>query len=223
MQHKPVAIIAAMRVELAPLIGKLRPTKVNGVELFELPNAVVAIGGIGEKFAYRAAETAIRQAQPRQLISAGVAGALSPELKVGDVGHVREVVHAASGTRYQGDGGKWTLATSEEVIDAAAKQELLAKHAADVVDMEAAAVAQVARARGLQFAAIKAVSDEAAFEMPPLSRFIDENGKFAASSFLMYVAFRPKWWSSLGTLKRNNDLAAANLCRELEHLLRDKG
>jgi hypothetical protein len=35
----------------------------------------------------------------------------------------------------------------------------------------------------------------------------------------MYVAFRPKWWSSLGALKRNSDLATKNLCSRLEHLL----
>jgi adenosylhomocysteine nucleosidase len=219
MPHKPAAVIAAMRVELAPLIGRIRPTRVDGVALYELPNAVVAIGGIGEKFAHRAAEVAVEYAHPKQLISAGIAGAISPKLKVGDVGHIRQVIHAASATSYWCAGGEWTLATSQHVTDAAIKQELLARYAADVVDMEAAAVAQVADARGLKFAALKAVSDEAAFVMPPLDRFIDENGRFATGSFLMYVAARPRWWSSLGTLKRNNHLAAANLCRELEHLL----
>ncbi len=81
-----------MRVELAPLIGKIRSTRVDGVALYELPNAVVAIGGIGEKFAHRAAEVAVEYAQPKQLISAGIVGALSPKLKVGDVGHIREVI-----------------------------------------------------------------------------------------------------------------------------------
>ncbi len=219
MPHKPVAVIAAMRVELAPLIGKIRPKRVNGVALYDLPNAVVAIGGIGEKFAHRAAEVAAEYAHPTQLISAGIVGAVSPELRVGDVGHIREVVHAASATSYWCAGGDWILATTRHVTDATIKQELLNRYAADVVDMEAAAVAQVADARGLKFSAVKAVSDEATFVMPPLDHFIDENGRFATGSFLMYVAVRPKWWSSLGTLKRNNDLASANLCRELEHLL----
>ncbi len=223
MPHKPVAVIAAMRVELAPLIRKVRPKRVNGVALYDLPNAVVAIGGIGEKFAHRAAEVAVEYAQPTQLISAGIAGAVSPKLKVGDVGRIREVIHAASATSYWCAGGEWILATSHHVTDANIKRELLVRYAADVVDMEAAAVAQVADARGLKFAGLKAVSDEAAFQMPPLDRFIDENGRFAIGSFLMYVAVRPRWWSSLGTLKRNNDLAAANLCRELEHLLKEQG
>lgn len=220
MPHKPVAVIAAMRTELAPLLRKIRPTRIDGVQLFQLPNAVVAIGGIGEKFAHHAAEVAIRYAQPKRLISAGIAGAVSPELKVGDVGQIREVVHAASGTSYKAASGDWILATSQHVSNAALKQELLIRHGADVVDMEGAAVAQVAHARGLKFLAVKAISDEAAFVMPPLGRFIDEDGKFSTGNFLLYVAFRPKWWSSLGTLKRNNDLASANLCRELEHLLR---
>lgn len=219
MPHKPVAVIAAMRVEVAPLIGRIRPTRKDGVALFELPNALVAIGGIGEKFAHRAAEVAAEYAQPKQLISAGLAGAISPKLKVGEVGRMREVVHAATATSYWCAGGEWILATSQHVTDAAIKQELLRLYSADVVDMEAAAVAQVAHARGLKFAALKAISDEAAFEMPPLGRFIDENGRFATGGFLMYVAVRPRWWSTLMKLKRNNDLAAANLCRELEHLL----
>ena len=75
----------------------------------------------------------------------------------------------ATGERYPADGGEWVLATSQDVSDAAEKRELLTKYGADVVDMEGAAVAQVARERGLQFAAIKAISDDAGFVMPPLA------------------------------------------------------
>src|SRR5271157_6499872 len=97
MPHKPVAVVAAMRVELAPLLGNMHARQVNGVALFELAQALVAIGGIGEKCARRAAETAIEYAQPRLLLSAGIAGAISPSLKVGDVGRISEVVDVATG------------------------------------------------------------------------------------------------------------------------------
>jgi adenosylhomocysteine nucleosidase len=220
MPHKPVVIVAAMPAELAPIIGKLQSQRVNGVDLYELPNALIAVGGIGQKFARRAAEVAVEYAQPQRLISAGIAGALSPKLKVGDVGHVREVIDVATGVRYPGMSGDWVLATARNVNGVAGKLELLAKHGADVVDMEGAAVAQVAKERGLEFASMKAISDVAAFEMPPLNRFVDENGRFETARFVMYVAFRPRWWSSLGTLKRNSDLAAKNLCSRLEHLLK---
>jgi adenosylhomocysteine nucleosidase len=219
MPHKPVAVVAAMRIELAPLLGKTQARRVNGVALFELPQAVVAIGGIGETCAHRAAETAIEDAQPRVLLSAGVAGAISPSLRVGDVGRIREVVDVATGGRYPTRGGDWVLATSHDVSDAGKKQELLTRYGADVVDMEGAAVARVAKERGLEFAAVKSVSDDAGFPMPPMMRFIDQNGQFASGRFLLYVAIRPKWWPVLGRLRTNAAIASANLCRELEHLI----
>jgi adenosylhomocysteine nucleosidase len=222
MPHKPVVIVAAMPVELTPIIGKLQSQRVNGVDLYELPNALIAVGGIGQKFARQAAEVAIEYAQPQRLISAGIAGALSPKLKVGDVGHVREVIDVATGVRYPGIGVDWVLATSQDVSDAAEKQQLWAKHGADVVDMEASAVAQVAKEHGLEFASVKAISDDASFEMPPMNRFIDEHGRFATPRFLIYVAFHPRWWDTLGKIKRNSDLATKNLCSTLEHLLKGR-
>jgi adenosylhomocysteine nucleosidase len=174
---------------------------------------------LGQKFARRAAEVAIDYAQPKRLISAGIVGGLSPQLKVGDVGQIREVIDVATGVRFAAGGGDWVLATSQDVSDAVEKRQFVTKYGAHVVDMEAAAVAQLAKERGLEFAAIKAVSDDAAFEMPPMNRFIDENGRFATSRFLMYVALHPRWWATLGKIKKNSELATKNLCSTLEHLL----
>ena len=220
MPNKPVAVIAAMPVELAPLIGNIQPQTVNGVDIFELPAAIVAIGGIGEKFARRAAEVAIDHAHPKLLLSAGIAGAISPNLKVGNVARIREVVDVATGTRYATTGGEWVLATSQDVSDTDEKNSLLAKFDADVVDMEAVAVAQAALDHGLQFASIKAISDDAGFVMPPMNRFIGSDGKFETHRFLMYIALHPRWWSTLGKIKANSELASKNLCEAVEHLLK---
>jgi adenosylhomocysteine nucleosidase len=212
-----------MPLELAALLGKKRPRQVNGVALFDLDRAVVAVGGIGERCARRAAETAIGDAQATLLLSAGIAGAIAPGLKVGDVGRIREVVDVATGKRYPTTGGEWVLATSQDVSDATEKRELLREYGADVVDMEAAAVAQVASERGLQFAAVKAISDDARFVMPPLTEFVDQNGGFHNGRFLLYVALRPKWWPVLPKIRANAALASANLCREVERLIVDSG
>src|SRR5215472_8378128 len=105
-----------MPVEVAPLLNGVKPTTIDGVEVFDLPNAVIAVGGIGEKFARRAAEVAIEHARPRLLLSAGIVGAISPKLKVGDVGRIREVVDVATGAIYpSAGGGDWVLATSQDV------------------------------------------------------------------------------------------------------------
>ena len=219
MPRKPVAIVIAMRTELAPLLRGKGSQRVEGAELFEMDSAVVAIGGIGDRCARRAAEAAIEYAQPGLLLSAGIAGAISPKLKVGDVGRICEVVNVATGERYTTRAGEWLLATSQDVSNAAEKRELLTKFGADVVDMEGAAVAQVAKERGLEFAAVKAISDDSGFAMPPLTRFIDKNGRFANGRFLLYVALRPKWWPVLRRIRTNTAIASANLCREVEHLL----
>jgi adenosylhomocysteine nucleosidase len=207
-----------MPVEVAPLLKGVKPEQVNGVDLFDLPNAVIAVGGIGEKFARRAAEVAIEHAQPKLLLSAGIVGAISPKLKVGDVGKIRQVVDVATGTTYPTTGGDWVLATSQDVSDAQEKHELLTRFGADVVDMEGAAVAQVAKERGLEFAAIKSISDDAEFDMPPLNRFID-NGKFDTRRFLIYVALHPRWWGALGKIKKNSEIATEQLCQEVRHLI----
>ena len=49
--------------------------------------------------------------------------------------------------------------------------------------MEAAAVAAVAQERGIEFAAVKAISDELDFVMPPVGRFVDADGKFETARF----------------------------------------
>jgi adenosylhomocysteine nucleosidase len=220
---KPVAVIVAMPVEVAPLLNGVKPEQVNGVDLFDLPNAVIAVGGIGEKFARHAAEVAIDHAQPKLLLSAGIVGAISPQLKVGDVGRIRQVVDVATGTTYPTNGGgDWVLATSQEVSDAAEKNQYLTKFGADVVDMEAAAVAQVAKERGLDFAAIKSISDDAEFDMPPLNRFID-NGRFDTRRFLIYVALHPRWWGALGKIKKNSEIATEKLCEAVRHLIEGAG
>lgn len=209
-----------MPVEVAALLDGVKPQQVNGVELFDLPNATIAVGGIGENFARHAAEVAIDHAQPQLLLSAGIVGAISPKLKVGDVGRIRQVVDVANGESYLTTGGDWVLATSQDVSDATEKHQLLTKFGADVVDMEAAAVAQVAKERGLEFAAIKSVSDDVEFDMPPLNRFID-NGKFDTRRFLTYVALHPRWWGALAKIKKNSEIATEKLCEAVKHLIEE--
>jgi hypothetical protein len=71
----------------------------------------------------------------------------------------------------------------------------------------------------LQFAAVKAISDDAGFVMPPLPRFIDQDGGFHKVRFLLYVALRPKWWPALAKMRSSAAIASANLCRAVEHLI----
>ena len=213
--------MTAIRTELAPLLRGRRAHWVNEVELFDLDSAVVGLSGIGKKAARRAAETLIGYARPELLVAVGSAGAVSPNLMVGDMGWAREVVDVETGVRYRTRGGDWVLVTAQAVSGPEEKRAFLQQFGADVVDMEGSAVAQVARERGLEFAAVKAVSDEADFVMPPLSRFVDDSGRFATGRFVRYIAVRPRMWFVVSQLRANMRVASANLCRAVEHLIED--
>src|ERR1039457_2856985 len=97
MADNPIGVVAALRRELAPLLRGRRAQRVDGVELFEVDSAIVVLGGIGQMAARRAAEALVRYARPELLVAAGIAGAASTNLKVGDVGWAREVVDSETG------------------------------------------------------------------------------------------------------------------------------
>jgi len=219
MQHKHVAVVIAMRRELAPLLRERAGQRVDGIEFIELENAVVAVGGIGRVAAWGAAKAVVARYKPSTLISAGVVGALSATLKVGDVVRGREVIDADSGARFTAVGGDSVIVTVSSVSGPAEKRSLAARYKADVVDMESSAVAAVAREHGVDFLAVKAVSDELDFAMPPVGRFVDADGSFATARFAAYIAMRPKWWSVVRQLALNSKLASLNLSHEVEHLM----
>ena len=86
--------------------------------------------------------------------------------------------------------------------------------------MEAAAVAQGAQARGVEFAALKAISDAADFSMPPTEPFISSNGQFRSARFALHVAVRPWLWGRTIALARNSAKASRALCTAIEAYIR---
>jgi adenosylhomocysteine nucleosidase len=217
---KPVAIVAAMRSELGPLLRGVAKRTQDGVELYELPSALVAIGGIGRSSGSRAAECVVRETKPGILISAGFAGALSPSLKAGDVVRAREVIDEATGDRYEAIGGDAVLVTASRVVESPGKRRFAARYSASAVDMEGAAAARVASQHGISFAAIKAISDELEFSMPPVNGFVGPEGDLRVGAFAAHVAVRPKWWLPTIRLALNSRRASRNLAVALEHLIR---
>jgi hypothetical protein len=82
--------------------------------------------------------------------------------------------------------------------------------------MEAAAVARVAQQQGTQFLAVKAISDEVDFAMPPMERFVDSQGNFRTVKLLAHAVWHPSWWPVLAQLGRNTKLASSQLCAWLD-------
>src|SRR5271170_1146716 len=207
-----IAIVAALERELRGLakISRRVEREYEGRTFifFERGETVAVCGGIGVEPARRAAEAVIALYHPAQLVSAGFAGALLPELRVGDIFSPAAVIDARDGSHIMIEGGVGTLITFMAVASPGQKAKLAQAYGAQAVDMEAAAVAAAARAHGIRFTATKVISDGLDFEMPETAGFIDAHGRFRTASFAVYAAVRPWLWLRLAQLASNSSKAA---------------
>jgi adenosylhomocysteine nucleosidase len=219
-----VAIIAAMERELTPLVRGWKRATLSSSErtfsLFESNDVLAVIAGIGCRNAELAARAVVQQYRPSLLISAGLAGALIRSLKAGSVFTPSVVVDATDGAEYRcvADGNHVSggiLVSSAEIAGAEAKKELVTRFHGLVVDMEAAGVAKVAQQEQIGFRCVKAISDEADFDMPPMARFIAADGTFQSGRFAAWAAVRPWQWARVTALARNSRRATAALCDRL--------
>ena len=76
------------------------------------------------------------------------------------------MINAADGVRTEIGLSEGVLVSSSTVAGKEQKARLRKAYGALAVDMEAGAVAQGAQARGIEFATLKAISDDADFELP---------------------------------------------------------
>jgi adenosylhomocysteine nucleosidase len=217
-----LAIVAALERELRPLIKTWRISEKEHLgrhfRFFEHGEVVVVCGGIGGAAARRAAEAVIVLFDPKIVCSAGFAGALDGTLRVGDIIRPHTIINAGDASKAIAESGEGVLVSFEAVASSAQKSRLRESFAAQAVDMEAAAVARSAEARGKEFTAIKAISDESDFEFPAMERFVDHNGRFSELRFAGYTAIRPWLWARVVRLARNTKRASHALCMSLRTL-----
>jgi adenosylhomocysteine nucleosidase len=215
-----LAIVAALEREVRPLVKSWRVTDKEHdgrrFRFFENGEVVVVCGGIGAAASRRASEAVIAIFAPKIICSAGFAGALDPKLRVGDVVRPSSVINAGDGSRTVVEGGQGVLVSFASVASPVQKSKLRASFGADVVDMEAAAVARSAEARHKQFTVVKAISDEMDFEFPAMDRFIDADGRFSPGRFAWYAGVRPWLWPRVMRLARNSKRASHALCAYLD-------
>jgi len=220
-----IAIVAALEREVHILVKNWQKTAAEHegrvFTFYESNYAVVVCGGIGAESARWAAEAAIVTYSPEVIISAGVAGALAPELHVGETMFPALIIDSQDGSRHETaiknapvantPLGRTTVVSSPQISGTAQKQQLAKSYGAHAVDMESAAVARAAMTHNLPFLAIKSISDEYDFEMPEMAHFI-RNGQFHEKRFALHVALRPWLWFRVLRLARNTKIASENLC-----------
>ena len=223
-----LAIIAALERELEPLVRTWPKSKFihdgRPFTSYHTDHAVAICGGIGAECARRAAEAAVAAHSPEILISAGIAGAAVPELRVGDTVFPAVVVDTRDGSRHQtaiqhagfppAPLERRVLASYPAIAGPAEKRQLAKSYGAHLVDMEGASVARAAQVHGLEFLAVKAISDQLDFEMAGLNRFV-RSGQMATGALVVYLMPRPWLWPKMIRLGSNTRLASRNLCARL--------
>lgn len=165
------------------------------------------------------------------IISIGIAGALSPELEVGDAVIAERVVTANDA--FETDAG-WTARLAAALPDARIgailgrgaiadsadiKAALHQSSRADAVDMESHLAARAAREGGLPFAALRVISDRADRSLPPAALVaMRPDGGIALGRVLKSVSMRPSQIPALIRTRRESEKAFAALLRCRERL-----
>jgi adenosylhomocysteine nucleosidase len=213
-----IAIVAALERELHPLIRQWPVVAAQHAgrtfRFFEQGQIVAVCGGIGAEPARRAAEAVIALYAPELVYSAGFAGALDPALRVADILIPARVIDAGDSSSVETGTGQGILVTFGAVATPEQKVKLGKSFNAQAVDMEAAAVARAAAARGVRFSAVKAISDEVGFALPGMNHrtgFIGPSGEFLTGKFACFIMILPWTWAAALRLARNSKRAAIAL------------
>ncbi len=226
-----IGIIAALPGELQPLVRhwqRMPAARGSGISIWQRDGGedqVIAVcAGMGAPAARRAFVAAEFLGALDLVLSVGWAGALVAECEPGQCFVASEVIDVQTGERFALADGKRKLrvVSAARVADEVEKRRLAATYGAELVEMEAAAVARLAQMRGIPMVCFKAVSDSMDAVLPDLNPFIDIAGKLRMGPFLAHVALRPAYWGALGQLGRNSAAAARALAQKIEVFLVEK-
>ena len=219
-----IGIVAALPLEARCLLGR----KVKPGERISLNDAGwIQVSGIGREKALHAAHSLL-DAGATALLSWGVTGGLDPKLVPGTLVLPRQI-HAADQNRFPVDEA-WrsrihtcvarhvmvsdgALIEGLSVIAGPAQKRALAQASGAVaVDMESAAIVQVAKQAGVPFVAVRAVVDTADMTLPRSAiRASDEYGRLHITKLLFSLLAHPADLSALIGLGKSFRAAQATL------------
>ena len=170
----------------------------------------VLITGMGARNAERAVREVLRELRPSRVFTCGFAGALNPELSIGDVVCLREAPVA---------GAKPAVfhCASRVAVTVAEKSTLRSQTGADVVEMESAIIARVCREAGVECVTLRAVSDTAHEDLPlDFNVLMTKDEKLSPFKLAFAVLKAPQKIPALICHGKNSALAAERLAEVLE-------
>jgi hopanoid-associated phosphorylase len=166
----------------------------------------------------------------RAILSFGICGALSPALSIGTVIVGTDVLTSeerrctneawSNALARQCNATSGVMAGSDSVLlTETAKATLHLDTGAIAADMESHIAARVAAERGLPFAALRAVSDDAHHALPPAAAFaLNTEGRVDYSAVMLSLLDDPSQINALIRTARDTSTAMKALFRCLERL-----
>ena len=165
----------------------------------------VLITGMGACHAERSVREALKKLQPARVFTCGFAGALDPDLQIGDVVCARETpVSGAKPIVFH--------CAARVAVTVAEKSRLRAQTGADAVEMESAVIARVCREAGVPCVILRAISDTAHEDLPlDFNALLTPDEQLSSGKLALAILRSPQRIPALLRLGRNSALAAQRL------------
>jgi adenosylhomocysteine nucleosidase len=174
--------------------------------------------------AAQVAERKLETAKPDLLVSAGFAGALHPDLAIGDL---------VIGSNYSDPNllerltlsSRWRLGelvTVPAILEREAdKQEVSQRSGAMMADMETAHLADLCESRGIPLLSVRCISDALAYDMPVPSAVLlnPATGRPEPLQLFRFLISNPMAVTGFNTLVKNARAAQVGLATGLEEIL----
>jgi len=179
-----IGIVCSLPLEVGAFLGRCQKVKTYSGGPFRFTGGLydgiriaVVEAGTGMSRARRATLSMLDAHRPRWIISTGFAGALVPDMKVGNIVVANEVV-GLQGQSLKIDVGMDSnaerglrvgrmLTVDQMVRTVVEKQDLAARTSAISVDMETLAVATACQEAKTRFMAVRTISDDLSADLPP--------------------------------------------------------
>jgi len=238
-----IAIVTAMKAEFEcfekHILFKEKADKSSNCILRGIlrgKDVMVVQSGVGEERVLNAISSVLDKYPIEFIISTGVAGALSPDLRTGDiiigekVLSMREKIFYSDSalinacvesckklrTRYFSGA---ILTSSKFVSSSNDKMRLFREYGALAVEMESAFIAMYAVEKGIPFLAVRAISDMANNSFNIDYQKLKRNSLINLCKLLIYFIMHPTRYLEIMKYKSNRKLAVCLLCPLIEELV----
>jgi adenosylhomocysteine nucleosidase len=198
---------------------------------------VLVRSGVGRQRAEDATLQVINRFQLSSLVSVGYAGAVQPELNVGDLVIADTIIEEKKKRKYSLDSDWFNrakevpcpegfksvvggLLTVDNVIhDSLSKQKLGKNYSVQAVEMETSAIAKVALEKDVPLLSLRVISDRLDQELLDSSSFLGSDGEISTLKAGWYVLTHPGSIKSALSLRSQTQIATQAMTKFLSDLL----